>query len=200
MSKHAGIRAFGAAIALTAAVFAAPVATTVLADGHAKIMTEGGSAMVGELMITGAWARQTPPAARAGGGYLTVMNHGKDSDRLMGGKASFAKRTEIHEMAVVNDIMKMRKLGDGLEIPAGASVQLKPGGYHVMFMGLSEGLKKDTIVEVTLTFSKAGDVTVKMPVAAVGAKSLGAAAGKAMDHGKMGHDHADMDHSGMGAQ
>ncbi len=195
MSILTGFRAFGAVLMLSAAVLTAPVSTAAFADSHGKSMTDGGSAMVGDLMITGAWTRQTPPRARAGGGYLTVMNHGKEADRLMGGKAAFAKRTEIHQMSVVNDVMKMRKLGDGLEVPAGGTVHLKPGGYHVMFLGLTEGLKKDAVVEVTLSFEKAGDVTVKMPVAPVGAKSLAAAAGQAMDHSKM--DHGSMDHSGM---
>lgn len=195
MSSPVKMRALGAAFALTAALSVAPFAGPVLADGNGKIMKEGGSAMVGDIMLTGAWTRATPPRARAGGGYLTVKNNGAEADRLVSGKSDVAKRTEIHEMAIVNDVMKMRKLDDGVEIPAGGTLQLKPGSYHVMFIGLKDGLVEGTVVDVTLTFQKAGDVAIKMPVAKVGAKSLTGEAGMAMDHSKM--DHGNMDHSKM---
>lgn len=185
MSTMTAIRA--AALSLSLAVVLAPAAA--VADSHGKIMTEGGSARLGDLTLEHAWTRATPPKARAGGGYLTITNHGSEADRLISGKADFAKRTEIHEMAVIDDVMKMRKLDDGLEIPAGGTATLKPGGYHVMFMGMTEGLTEGTVVDVTLTFAKAGDVVIRMPVSKVGARSLG---GETMDHSKTGHDHSGM--------
>ena len=193
MSNISVFRAAALAAVLTIGGFAAAPAT---AGSHEKMMMEGGSANVGNLQLTGAWTRATPPAARAGGGYLMIKNTGSESDFLMAGSADFAKRVEIHEMAVVDDVMKMRHLADGLEVPAGKTVMLKPGGYHVMFMGLTEGLKQGAMVDVKLVFKKAGEVTVKMPVSAVGAKSLSGKSGAAMDHSKMHHGH-DHDHANM---
>jgi len=188
------------AIGLTAAVSA-----TAFAHDQMKLMMEGGTATVGDLELTGAWTRATPPTARAGGGYLTIKNNGAEADTLVAGSVTFAKRTEIHEMAVIDNVMKMRELEAGLEIPAGGTAVLKPGGYHVMFMGLDTGLTQGDVVEVKLTFKKAGEVTIKMPVAAIGAKTLTGEAGKPMDHSKMDHgkmDHGNMshDHGGTGAQ
>ena len=75
-------------------------------------------------------------------------------------------------MKMENDIMKMRELADGLAVPAGETVELKPGGYHIMFMGLKGPLVEGDTIEVQLTFEKAGDVTVRMPVAARDAKAM----------------------------
>lgn len=74
-------------------------------------------------------------------------------------------------MAVKDGIMTMRPLPGGLDIPAGGTVTLKPGGYHIMFLDLKTPLKEGTKVDGTLTFEKAGTVAVQYQVDAVGASS-----------------------------
>ena len=124
---------------------------------------------VGELSIDHPWTRATPPQARAGGAYMMIMNTGSAEDRLVGGTSPVAERVEIHEMSVENDIMRMREIEGGLAIPAGASVELKPGGYHVMLMGLKETLEEGQEIPLTLEFKEAGTVDVVLETKAIGA-------------------------------
>ncbi len=100
---------------------------------------------------------------------MKITNNGKTSDRLIGGSAPFAKRFEVHEMAVVDGVMKMRELAKGLEIKPGETVELKPGGYHVMYMDITASPKAGAAVKTTLKFEKAGEVTIDVPVVAAGA-------------------------------
>ena len=120
----------------------------------------------GDLAISAAWARAMLPGQPAGGGYLTITNGGAAADKLVGAESPAAGKVEIHTMSVVNDVMTMRPVEDGLEIPAGATVELKPGGFHVMFMQVSEPFKEGATVPVTLVFEKAGRVEVPFPVRA----------------------------------
>ncbi|MCC2111454.1 MAG: copper chaperone PCu(A)C [Hyphomicrobiales bacterium] len=122
----------------------------------------------GSLELHDAWTRAMPPGARAGGGFMVIKNTGSEADRLVGGTSPNAGRIEIHEMAVINDIMKMRPVEGGLVIAAGASVELKPGGYHVMFLDVPKSFVEGETVTVTLDFAKAGSIEVKMPVMAIG--------------------------------
>src|SRR5205085_2093471 len=121
------------------------------------------------------WPRNAPVA----GGYLKITNAGTAPDRLVGGSTEVAKRFEIHEMKMDGGVMKMRELKDGVEIPPGATVELKPGSYHIMIMNLSRPLTKGERVKGSLTFEKAGKVDVEFAVEALG----GNAAGTAKDHG-----------------
>lgn len=123
---------------------------------------------VGDLMIATAWTRQPPDGARVAGGFMKITNTGKTSDRLIGGSAPFAKRFEVHEMAVVDGVMKMRELAKGLEIKPGETVELKPGGYHVMYMDITQSPKAGAAVKTTLKFEKAGEITIDVPVVAAG--------------------------------
>ncbi|MBT9289230.1 copper chaperone PCu(A)C [Prosthecodimorpha staleyi] len=125
---------------------------------------------VGDLQIDHPWARATPGGATVGGGFMKIKNAGKASDRLVAGSAEVAGRVEIHEMAVIDGIMKMRALDKGLEIAPGKTVELKPGGYHVMLMELKRPLKQGETVKATLVFEKAGPVQVEFQVEAIGAQ------------------------------
>lgn len=149
-----------------------------------------GDYSVGDLSISKTWTRATPPKAKAGGGFVEIVNTGSDTDRLIAVSSDVAGKTEIHEMAVTDGVMKMRELENGIEIPAGETVTLKPGGLHIMFMGLKQSFEQGSKVPVVLTFEKAGDVSVELDVAKMGAKSMH---GGKMDHSKM--DHGNMDHS-----
>lgn len=125
------------------------------------------------------WARATVPGATVGGGFLTVTNQGAAPDRLIGASSAAAAKTEIHEMAMEKDIMRMREV-KGIDIPAHGKVELKPGGFHLMFQQLKAPLKEGQKVPVTLKFEKAGEVKAELAVG-----SLGAGAGTEMHHGGM---------------
>jgi periplasmic copper chaperone A len=124
---------------------------------------------VGAIEIEQPWARATPKGATIGAGYMKITNTGSEPDRLIGGAITFARKFEVHSMTMEQGVMKMREVKDGLEIKPGETVELKPGGYHVMFVDLKEPLKQGEDVSVTLQFAKAGTVEVKYPVAAIGA-------------------------------
>jgi copper(I)-binding protein len=156
---------------------------------------------VGGLTISGAFARATLPNAPVGGGFLTIVNSGSEADRLIAAATPVAGEVQLHEMKMEGDVMKMAELANGIEIPAGATVTLAPGGLHLMFMQLKEPLVEGTKVPVTLTFEKAGTVEVEVEIGGIAAKE------PAMDHSMHGdngegahHDHAAhmaMDTSGM---
>lgn len=133
--------------------------------------TAPAAVQAGSLRIAQPWSRATPAGARVAGGYLTVTNGGPAPDRLIGGSAAFAERVEIHEMATTNGVMTMRALGNGLTIAPGQTVELKPGGLHVMFMGLRSPLSQGQNVKVTLEFEQAGKVELDFQVGSIGGRS-----------------------------
>ena len=126
---------------------------------------------VGVLVIEAPWTRATPGGARVGGGYLKITNTGAESDRLVGGSLPIAAAVEVHQMSMTDGVMKMRKLEAGLEIKPGQTVELKPGGYHLMFTGLRQALQQGQSVKGTLQFEKAGSVEVEYRVEPIGARS-----------------------------
>jgi periplasmic copper chaperone A len=127
----------------------------------------------GTLTISAPWAKATPAGARVAGGYLKIRNDGAAPDRLVGGTFARANRVEIHEMSVVNDIMRMRELPNGLTIKPGTEVVLKPGAFHLMFMGLKGQLKPGETVNGTLEFAKAGRIDVTYEVRTMTGESVG---------------------------
>lgn len=147
---------------------------------HDAAMTD--TVTVGPLTITGFWTRATPPGAPTAGGYLTVTNGGSEADRLIAVSTPSAGRGEVHEMSVVNNQMTMRQVEGGIEIPAGGSVTLKPGGFHLMFIDLKEPIVEGTTVPVTVTFAKAGTVELNLPAMPIGSQGpAGAEAGSGHD-------------------
>ena len=139
---------------------------------------------VGSIEIKHPWARATPKGAAVGGGYMTITNTGTTPDRLVGFSSPAAGKFEIHEMKMDDGVMKMRPLAGDLEIKPGQTVEFKPGGYHLMFMGLKQPFEQGKRIKGTLTFEKAGTVEVEYAVQAIGAPAP-------MDHGgmKMHHGH-----------
>jgi copper(I)-binding protein len=134
-------------------------------------MTSGAAARdytLGALTIGTPWARATPKGAPVAGGYLTVTNKGAAADRLMGGSVPFAGRFEIHEMRIEQGVMRMRPAAGGLEIKPGETLELKPGGPHVMFLDLKRPLLAGERVRGTLVFEKAGTIEVEYEVAPIG--------------------------------
>ena len=123
---------------------------------------------IGSLQIGNPWARATPTGSTVGAGYLTITNKGTAADRLIGGSAAPASRFEVHTTVVEGGVAKMRPL-KGLEVKPGETVELKPGGMHVMFIGLKQPLKQGQRVKGTLVFERAGTVEIEFAVQPVGA-------------------------------
>jgi periplasmic copper chaperone A len=122
-----------------------------------------GMAHAGSIDIQGGWVRATPNGARTGAAYLTIDNQGGAEDRLTGGTTTAASTMQIHEMKVENGVMSMREVTGGLALPAHAKTELKPGGYHIMLIGLAKPIAAGDDVVLTLHFAKAGDVTMQLP-------------------------------------
>lgn len=144
---------------------------------------------VGEIQIGHPWTRATPPAAKVAGAFMSFTNEGGAADRLVGGTSPIAERVEIHTMEMAGGVMKMRPLADGLEVAAGAKVELAPGGIHIMLIGLKQPIAEGDKVPLTLTFEKGGDIEVELAADKMGA------GGKAQDHGAHGHGDMKQDHS-----
>jgi periplasmic copper chaperone A len=132
---------------------------------------------VGDLAIGHPWTRATAPAAKVAGGFLTIENKGAQLDRLLSATFNGSNVVEVHEMAVEAGVMRMRELPKGIEIAPGQRVELKPGGFHLMFIDLKAGLREGENVKGMLVFEKAGRIEVDFKVEAIGAR------------GGQGHDH-----------
>ncbi|MDQ2780688.1 MAG: copper chaperone PCu(A)C [Pseudomonadota bacterium] len=110
-----------------------------------------------------AWARPTVAGQGSGGGYVTIVG-GSAADRLVSASTPVARSVELHSMEMQGDVMRMRQIQD-LPVPAGAEVAFKPGGKHLMFVGLKQPLLTGTSFPLTLRFEGAGAVTVQVKVA-----------------------------------
>lgn len=128
---------------------------------------------IGPLTVSAPYSRATLPNAPVAGGFLTIRNAGDAEDRLIGAASDVAASVEIHEMTMNGDVMTMRQRADGLAIPAGETVQLSPGGLHLMFLDLRQPLVEGDSVDVTLTFESAGPITVPLSVQAFNARGAG---------------------------
>jgi periplasmic copper chaperone A len=145
----------------------------------------------GGITTSGPWARTSPMVAGAGAAYMVIQNTGSAADFLLGGSSDVAKAVEVHETVAIPEgsaapaasagmgsgspmaspagggtggsMMGMQKM-DRLEIPAGGSVELKPGSYHLMLIDLTRELKAGEKIDITLKFEKAGDVKVTAEV------------------------------------
>jgi copper(I)-binding protein len=124
---------------------------------------------LGDLLVTGAFTRAMLPNAPVGGGYMTITNRGSEPDRLIGARTEVTDKVELHDMKVVQGVMEMTPLPDGLEIPAGHTVALAPGGLHMMFIGPRAPFREGECLAVVLQFSRAGELPVMLSVAPVGA-------------------------------
>jgi len=128
---------------------------------------------LGSLEIAHPWTRATPKGASVAGGYVKITNKGQTADRLTAASFTGAGKVEIHEMAMSGTTARMRELKSGLAINPGETVELKPGSFHIMFMGLKQPLEKDQRIKGSLTFEKAGSIEVEFVVEAAGAPSSG---------------------------
>jgi copper(I)-binding protein len=139
-----------------------------------------GDYKAGSLDISDPWSRATPKGASVAAGYMTIKNTGSSPDRLIEGSSDVASRFELHEMKMEDGVAKMRPVKGGLEIKPGETIELKPGSFHVMFVGLKKPLSAGDHVKATLVFEKAGTVSVDYDVRAMGAGSGGSMPGMNM--------------------
>jgi periplasmic copper chaperone A len=166
-----------AALTLFAASLFAPLA--VACEMHSKVTSASAATVdpiktasmemtapvtTGDITVEGYWIKAMLPGQPVAGGYLSIANTGQTDDKLI--KASSAKsgRVELHEMTMNDDVMKMRQVEDGIAVPAGANIELAPGGLHLMFFDVGDSFKEGDMVPVSLTFEKAGTVELMLPV------------------------------------
>jgi copper(I)-binding protein len=126
-----------------------------------------------EIVVTDPWARASSAMSSAGAAYMTIQNNGSAADALIGASSPAATTVEVHETVVMGSpapdasadggMMGMQPI-KRLEIPAGGTVELKAGSYHIMLIGLKQDLKPGDTIEITLTFEKAGEVKVNAAV------------------------------------
>ncbi len=146
-----------------------------LAFAASLVLAGAAMAQSSQLEVTHAWARATPGKAENGAAYLTIQS--PTADKLVAASTPAAKKAELHTMSMTGMIMKMRQV-DAIDVPAGKPVTLKPGGFHVMLLGLQQPLKEGQSFPLTLTFEKGGTRTVTVAVEKVGATSaMGGAMG-----------------------
>ena len=126
------------------------------------------SALAQPVDIKDAWARSTVQGQKASGAFMKLT--AKEGSKLVGASSPVAGVVEVHEMKMDGNVMQMRAVQGGLDLPAGKAVELKPGGYHVMLMDLKTPLAKDTTIALTLVFKDAKGVEtkteLKVPVSA----------------------------------
>lgn len=165
------------AVALAASPLAAPALAQQMQGmhgmhmmaGQAPAATGGPIFKAGSLVIDTPWTRATPKGAQVAGGFMRITNAGATPDRLIGGSFALSKRFEIHEMSVIDGMMRMRPVEGGLPIPPGATVELKPGSFHVMMLDLTQPVEQGAPIKSVLKFEKAGDVAIEFAVARIGA-------------------------------
>lgn len=131
----------------------------------------------GDLKIDHPMAFETAETARVGAGYMAITNGGEAADRLVEVRAEIP-RIELHDIVDNDGVVKMVEQEEGIEIPAGETVTLKPGGLHVMFMGLDQALEAGTELPATLVFEQAGEVEVVFKI-------------EQRDGAMKGHEHGD---------
>lgn len=135
-----------------------------IADGHAHEIK------FKDLVIEHPWTRQSPMAANVMAGFMKITNNGKEDDRLLKATVEITSTVQLHEMKMEGDVMKMSELPNGIAIPAGATVELKPKSLHVMFMDIkSAPVAEGQEIKGTLTFEKAGTVEIEYAVEAADA-------------------------------
>jgi|YNPMSStandDraft_1061717.scaffolds.fasta_scaffold08464_4 copper(I)-binding protein len=122
----------------------------------------------GDLRIGHPWSRAAG-ANTNGAGYMTIRNTGAQPDRLVSASTPIARTVELHTHIRDGEVMRMRPVND-IPVPAGQTVRLRPGGLHVMLIGLTEPLRQGAEVPLTLRFERAGEVQVMLAIEAAGAR------------------------------
>lgn len=148
-------------VLLRAAVFS-------LCSAVVTLSAAGCSPREGGLRIIDPWTRATPPGASVGAGYMTIANGGAKPVRLISADSVVAERVEIHAMSMEGGVMRMRPLSDGLDVPAGGEVELKPSGMHLMMIGMKRPLIEGETVAIVLVFDGGVRLEAKLSVEGIG--------------------------------
>nr|WP_315428470.1 copper chaperone PCu(A)C [uncultured Albidiferax sp.] len=142
----------------------------------ALLVCASGPLFAQNVEVSNAWARTTVPGQKGSGAFMTLT--AKEAARLVSVSTPVAGVAEVHEMKMEGDVMKMRALPGGLDLPAGKPVALTPGGYHIMLMDLKAALPKDSTIPLTLVFQDAKGVQskqeLKLPIATMAPVAPGA--------------------------
>ncbi len=125
------------------------------------------SVLAADITVTDPFARASAGAASTGAAFMTLKNTSATDDRLVGASSPIAASAELHDHIKDGDIVRMRSVPE-IDVPAGGAVALKPGGLHVMLIGLKQPLREGEEIPLTLTFAKAGTVIVEVPVKSAG--------------------------------
>jgi copper(I)-binding protein len=123
---------------------------------------------LGAIEISRPWARASTSEPDEAGGFLTIANRGTDPDRLIAAASPVAEKIEVHGIRVVGSGIAMRRLDNGLTLPAATTLTLQPRGYHLLLQGLKVPLAKGARFPVKLTFEKAGGIEIELTVEAEG--------------------------------
>jgi periplasmic copper chaperone A len=130
---------------------------------QAVLCAQAAESRLGNLIITEARARPTPPGISVGAVYFSITNAGSKADRLLSVSTPVASRVELHESRNMHGVVEMREM-TSVDCPPGATVRATPGGLHVMLLGLAAPLAAGTELNVSLQFRDAGVLTLKVPV------------------------------------
>lgn len=140
------------------------------------------------IEVHDAYARTSSMMATSGAAFMMIHNTTGEADRLIGVKSDVAEKTELHtHKEDANGVMKMIHVEEGFDLPADGMIEMARGGKHVMFLGLTQELTQGDVIDVTLVFEKAGDVTVQVPVDMDRKPDHGAMKHGEMKHGEMNH-------------
>ena len=115
------------------------------------------------ILVEDAWSRPAPGGAN-GAVYLTLVNRSAEADRLLAARSPDAKATELHEVVMEGDRMRMKLVEGGLEVPAGGTIGLAPSGHHLMVIGLARDLAVGDQLELVLELERAGELAVGVPI------------------------------------
>lgn len=122
----------------------------------------GGTVQIGEMTISGGQIRVASSMTPTSAGYMVLTNSGEEADALIAVRSEVAEITELHQSLKDEDGTSLMRKVPAIQIPAGGTVELKPGDYHVMFIRLAEAVEPGSTHTVTLTFEKAGEVEVPL--------------------------------------
>lgn len=145
-----------------------PVVFAILLAVAFEPSANGGENPRKNISVETPWARASIGTSRPAAAYLTIRNNGSESDVLLGVETAVAGIAEVHEVVMTDGVARMGPVGQ-IPIGAGDTIELKPGGLHVMLMKLSKPLKKGENFTMSLVFEKAGRLNVSVPVMGIGA-------------------------------
>jgi copper(I)-binding protein len=127
------------------------------------VLTIANAQSVGDIIVSDPWIRASAPKQVNGAGYAAIQNNSAQADRLINTTTDVAERVELHTIINENGVAQMRQV-TGIDIPAGGTVKLKPGGFHLMFVKLKQPFEQGKTVPIKFTFERAGEVIVNVVV------------------------------------